>query len=165
VNQHRYNGDVDTVTYQGRTIRIEWLQDDCCGAPWDETDCYGTVKGWQQSDKAPGEVILCRSWGSKLIYDFAGSVADWKKQGVSGQDADRYATHSVKRLKAHLSDHWSYLRAKVTIDGLEYEEYLGSIESDYAADVISDLLIEAKHAIDKHQRNLVAVMRLLLVGV
>jgi hypothetical protein len=57
------------------------------------------------------------------------------------------------------------MTASVSVDGLEYTDCLGAIESDYAEDVINDLLAEAKHAIDKYQRNLVAVMRLLLVGV
>ena len=162
---HRFDGDTDSVTYQGRTIRIEWGHDSCYGWPWEENDCYGIVKGWQQSDKAPGEVILCSNRGSKLIYDYAGSVANWKKQGICGQEADKYANQSVKRLKEYLLDNWSYAMARVTIEGLEYEETVGGIESDNAAGYIADLVCEAKSAIDEHQCNLVVFMRLLVIGV
>ena len=160
---HRCAGETDSVTYQGRTIKIEWNNDDCYGRPWEENDCYGIVKGWQRSDKAPGEVILCSDRGDKLIYDCAGSVAKWKKEGVCGQEADRYARQSVKRLKEYLLDNWSYVFARVTIEGLEYEEAVGGIESDNAANYIGDLVCEAKFAIDEHQRNLVVFMRLLMV--
>ena len=163
MSSHRYDGDIDSVTYQGRTIKVEWNNDSCYGAPWEENDCYGIVKGWQRSDKAPGEVILCTSRGDKLIYDYAGSVAKWKKEGICGQEADRYAKQSVKRLKEYLLDNWSYLFAWITIEGLEYEETLGGIESDNAADCMGDLVCEAKSAIDEHQRNLVVFMRLLMV--
>jgi hypothetical protein len=90
MSSHRFNGDIDCVTYQGRKIKIEWGHDGCMGSPWEKSDCYGIVKGWQRSDKAPGEVILCSDRGDKLIYDYAGSVAKWKKEGFYGQEADRY---------------------------------------------------------------------------
>ena len=165
MSSHRFDGDVDSVIYQGRKIKIKWGHDACHGAPWEENDCYGIVKGWQRSDKAPGEVILCSDRGDKLIYDYAGSVANWKKQGMCGQEADKYASQSVKRLKEYLLDNWSYAMARVTIEGLEYEQTMGGIESDNAADYIADLVCEAKSAIDEHQRNLVVFMRLLAMGV
>ena len=165
MSSHRYDGQIDSVTHQGRTIKIEWNNDDCYGKPWEENDCYGIVKGWQRSDKAPGEVILCSNRDDKLIYDYAGSVAKWKKEGICGQEADQYAKQSVKRLKEYFLDNWSYLFARITIEGLEYEETLGGIESDIAADYIGDLVPEAKSAIDEHQRNLVVFMRLLATEV
>jgi hypothetical protein len=164
MSSDRFNGDVDCVTYQGRTIKIEWSHDAYCGPPWEESDCYGIVKGWQQSDKASGEVILCSDRGDKLIYDYAGSVANWKKQGVCGQQADEMARQSVKRLKEYLLDNWSYAMVRVTIEGLEYEETVSGIESDNAADYIADLVCEAKSAIDEHQRNLVVFIHLLMVA-
>ena len=165
MSSHRFIGDVDCVTYQGRTIKIKWDYHDCMTTPWEESDCYGIVKGWQRSDKAPGEVILCSDRGDKLIYDYAGSVAKWKKEGVCGQEADKHANHCVRRLKEYLLDNWSYAMARVTIEGLEYEEIVGAIESDNAADYIADLVCEAKSVIDNHQRNLVVFMRLLAMGV
>jgi len=164
VNQHRYNGDVDTVTYQGRTIRIKWEYDQFGGTPWDFSGSE-FVSDWVGRDKRPGEVVICNDRGSKRFYDFADSVAQLKKDGISGTDADRIAKSEAERFRDWCNDQWYFMTASVSVDGLEYTDCLGAIESDCAAGVIDELLPEAKHAIDKHQRNLVAVMRLLLVGV
>jgi hypothetical protein len=163
VGQHRYDGDVDTVTYQGRTIRIKWEYDQFGGTPW---DFYGSefVSDWVSRYKRPGEVIICNDRGSKRFYDFADSVAGLKKDGISGTDADRIAKSHVERFRDWCSDEWYFMTASVSVDGLEYTDCLGAIESDCAADCIADLVCEAKSAIDEHQRNLVVFMRLLLVG-
>jgi len=162
--QHRYHGDVDTVTYQGRTIRIEWEYDQFVYTPWYFSGSE-FVSDWVSRDKRLGEVAICNDRGSKRFYNFADSVAQLKKDEISGTDADRIAKSEVERFRNWCSDQWYYMTASVSVDGLEYTDCLGAIESDYAEDVINDLLAEAKHAIDKYQRNLVAVMRLLLVGV
>jgi hypothetical protein len=162
--QHRYHGDVDTVTYQGRTIKIEWEYDQFAYTPWDFSGSE-FVSDWVRRDKHPGEVVICNDRGSKRFYNFADSVAKLKKDGISGTDSDRITKSEVERFRNWCSDQWYYMTASVSVDGLEYTNCWSAIESDYAADVINDLLAEAKHAIDKYQRNLVAVMRLLLVGV
>jgi hypothetical protein len=119
---------------------------------------------WLSRDKEPGEVIICSSSGSKRFYHFAGAVAQLKMDGCSGAEADRIAKSEVKRFQDWCNDQWHYINAFVTIDGLEYTASLGAIESDWADSAMDDLLAEAKSAIDDYQRNLVAVIRLLLAG-
>lgn len=163
MSSHRYAGDTDSVTYQGRTIRIEWSFEQLGGKPWDYCD-YGNVTDWLYRDKQPGEVIICSDHGSKRFYDFANAVARLKQEGCSGAEADRIAKSEVKRFQDWCNDQWFYMNASVTIDGLEYTDSLGGIESDYADSAMDVLLAEAKSAIDEHQRNLVVFMRLLAMA-
>jgi hypothetical protein len=163
MSSHRYAGDIDSVTHQGRKIKIEWSYDEFGGKPWDNCD-YGNVTDWLRRDKEPGEVIICADRNSKRFYDFAGAVTKLKKEGCSGADADRIAKSEVKRFQDWCNDKWYYMNASVTIDGLEYAECLGAVESDCADSAMNDLLAEAKCAIDEHQRNLVVFMRLLMVA-
>jgi hypothetical protein len=164
MSSHRFDGDIDSVTYQGRTIRIKWSYDEFGSKPWDDCD-YGNVTDWLWRDKGPGEVIICADRGSKRFYNFAGAVAKLKKEGCNGADADRIAKSEVKRFQDWCNDQWFYMNASVTIDGLEYTDSLGGIESDCADSAMDVLLDEAKSAIDDHQRNLVVFMRLLAMGV
>jgi hypothetical protein len=164
MSSHRYHGQVDSVTYQKRTIKIEWSYDEFGGKPWDDCD-YGNVTDWLRRDKEPSEVIICTDRGSKRFYDFAGAVAKLKKEGCSGAEADLITRSEVKRFQDWCNDQWFYINASVTIDGLEYTDSLHWIESDCADGAMNDLLVEAKSAIDEHQRNLVVFMRLLAMGV
>jgi hypothetical protein len=163
MSSHRYHGQADSVTYQGRKIKIEWSYDEFGGKPWDDCD-YGNVTDWLRRDKEPGEVIICADRGSKRFYDFAGAVAKLKKEGCNGAEADRIAKSEVKRFQGWCNDQWFYMNADVTIDGLEHTSSLGGIESDCVDGVINDLLFEAKSAIDEHQCNLVVFMRALMVA-
>jgi hypothetical protein len=157
MSSHRFNGDVDSVNYQGRTIKIKWSYD----------DFGGNLTDWLWRDKGPGEVIICADRGFKFkrFYDFAAAVAKLKKEGCSGAEADSIAKSEVKRFRDWCNDRWHYMNASVTIDGLEYTDSLGGIKSDFADSAMDDLLVEAKSAIDEHQRNLVVFMRLLAMGV
>jgi hypothetical protein len=160
MSSHRFHGDVDSVTYQGRTIRIEWSYDEFGGRPWDHCD-NGNVTSYRFHSKNPGEVIIHESRDGNTFYDFAGAVTKLKKEGCSGAEADRIAKSEVKRFRDWCNDYWHYENATVTIDGLEYTDSHGGIESDCADSAMDDLLVEAKSAIDEHQRNLVVFMRLL----
>jgi hypothetical protein len=163
MSSHRFDGDVDSVTYQGRTIKVKWGHDEFGGNPWDDCD-YGNVTDWLCRDKEPGEVIICTDRGSKRFFDFASAVAKLKKEGCSGAEANSTAKFLVKRFQDWCNDQWFYVNASVTIDGLEYTDSLGGIESDFTDGVINDLLVEAKSAIDEHQRNLVVFMRFLVMA-
>jgi hypothetical protein len=163
MSSHRFDGDIDSVAYQGRTIKIEWSCDEFGGKPWDYCD-YGNVTSYRYHSKNPGEVVIHESRDGKIYYDFAGAVARLKKEGCSGAEADGIAKSEVKRFQDWCNGQWFYMNASVTIDGLEYTDSLGWIESDCADGVMDDLLVEAKSAIDEHQRNLVVFMRLLVMA-
>lgn len=165
--QSRYAGQVETFQHAGREIKVSWSNDEDAHAPWIETDCYGIVSRWTSRDKEPGEVIVATDRNSILFFDFAGTVAKFRKEGMSGQDAHNAALHSCERVRKYCSDQWSYLCATVEVDklcndGSSYLDCLCGIESDSAASCIPDLLAEAKAAIDKHQKENVVLVRLLL---
>jgi hypothetical protein len=158
---NRAHGDADERTYQGRTIRVKFEFDEFAGAPWDEFDPLGAVADWTTRPKAPGELILATHRSAHRFYDFAGAVAGLRRDGLTGPEAEGVARSEYEIFRSWLADDWSYMTATVTVDGLDYSDSLGGISGLGAADVIADLMPGAKAAIDKHQRDAVALFRLL----
>lgn len=158
----RYLGQIEEYETANHTIKVEWLEEFGGVCPW-EFDSLGEVSDWKYNHtKGSGEMILCKNRGSARYYDFAEAVANLRSQGVSGADAHNGAMAEFNRFRAWCNEEWYYLTAKVTISGIdEYEEYLGMIESDYAAIAESELVDEAKHHIEKYQCELVTSIRVL----
>lgn len=53
------------------SFKVELVDDQDHGAPWEECDGHGPVSGWTRRDKLPGELLLNESHGDKRYYDFA----------------------------------------------------------------------------------------------
>lgn len=161
----RYLGQIEEYETPNHTIKVEWLEEYDNTPPWEFCDSLGEVSDWQYNHtKGSGEMILCKDRGSARYYDFAQAVANLRSQGLSGEDAHNGAMAEYNRFKAWCNDEWYYLTAKVTISGIDdYEEYLGMIDSDYAAMAESELVAEAIHHIEKYQRELVTSVRVLMM--
>lgn len=163
-DKERYAGQEEEVLYKGHKIKVKWHYEECGIIPWEECDCYGTVSNWERRDKYPGEVIIASDRGSYRFFDLAGLVAELRHDGMTGEEADKAARATCARMKAWCNDEWGYLWASVKVNSIDYEESLGMIESDYAAEPLEDMLEQAKEAIDKHQANLVTYIRLLMAN-
>ena len=52
-------------------FRVEFVDDNDSGAPWENAEGHGPVTGWETRDKLPGELVLNSDRGAKRFYDFA----------------------------------------------------------------------------------------------
>jgi hypothetical protein len=155
----------ETLTQHGKTYRIEWVYDECHGAPWEESDGHGIVSDWVSRDKKPGELVLNSDRGLSRFYDYAATIEKAKAEGwgisdpegkTKAQIAAEAVMQDFKYLHKWCNDEWHYCGIVVTVlddDGEETDNSasLWGIEDDgycsrgYHATVIQDLIGECEY--------------------
>jgi hypothetical protein len=109
--------------------------------PWDMDD-YMPMSDWSQRDKKPGEIIVSSDYPHKRFFDFAGCVAQYRKDGVKGADAAKYAQENCERVRQWCNDQWYYVGVVVTDTESEESESLWGIESDCGIAYIKETALD-----------------------
>lgn len=127
------------------TFGVKFEDDTDAGAPWENSDGHGTVSGWEQRDKMPGELVLNSGRSGKRFYDFAGACKTALAEGWDAaprndgteskrQQAAKAARADFEYLREWCTDQWAYVGVIVTLlddDGEETEvsDSLWSVEN------------------------------------
>lgn len=159
--------DGDTFSHDGREFRINIVDDEDSGAPWDRADGHGVVSDWTTRDKRPGERVLNTDRSSKRYYDVQASIAiakrdGWDAQpygGTKGERAARAVDADFEYLRRWCNDQWRYVGVVVTLldeDGEDAgeSESLWGIESesdDYIAETAREYAGQICARLDKEQ--------------
>ena len=150
---HAY--DSTTIEHEGHSITVSWHYDEGLREPWKENDGHGPVSEWTTRDKQAGELVLCKDGRSKRFYDFAEACRIAKRDGWDsqpfnkGQESKRQQAAKAARadfeyLRAWCNDEWHWSYYTVTIEGMDYDESCGGIESDSQAEIEQEALADAK---------------------
>lgn len=156
------------IEENGKIYRVEFHTDEDTGAPWEEHDGHGTVSGWENRDKKPGEVVISECRGGKRFYDVTETTRIAKRDGwglcndaraelakilgrapTAGEIRAEAVRLDLERMRAWCNDGWHWCGIVVfplTDDGDELRskaQSLWGIESDagsYFGEVISELI-------------------------
>jgi hypothetical protein len=109
--------------------------------PWHMQD-YMPVSDWERRDKKPSELVVNTDNGSKRFFDFAACVVQFKKDGVSGADAAKYARENYERVRSWCNGRWFYMGVIVTDTESGKATSLWGIESDSGEDFIKETVLD-----------------------
>jgi hypothetical protein len=128
-------------------------QDGHITTPWDEYDGLGTVTEWVRRDKRPGEKILTTDRQYRRYYDYAGAVANARREWPTSAEAVAAVDREYDVWRAWCAQEWYYGVVVVTVsaDGVTLAtEALGGVEvnypgtdNSYLTEVAAELLAEA----------------------
>lgn len=158
----------ETREHRGHTITLSWHPDYDMGEPWKEHDGHGIVSGWEHRDKAPGELVLCSDRSAKRFYDYSGTLARARKEGWGLSDEGKEALarklgheptakeiraesvmHDYQYLKDWCEDRWCWVWYRVEIEGMEYDDTLGGIDSLSMGEFEAEAFASAQSYIDR----------------
>jgi hypothetical protein len=74
-------GDTHEFYICDQGFRVTVHEDSDAGLPWEREDGHGTVSGWTDRAKRPGELVLAQSRRSKRYYDFAEACRIARRDG------------------------------------------------------------------------------------
>jgi hypothetical protein len=145
----------------GLTLKLSWFYESFAQSPWEQcelSDRFFTGK-WEHrpnKEKRPYECLIAGSKGSFVVYNFADAVANLRKQGLSGELADKEARREVKWLEDWFNDKWYYATLIVECEKLKDFDPIsvGCYEYPYhREEAETELIVEAKSQIDRIQSN------------
>ena len=109
----------DTIEIDGLTFGVTLEPDTDAGFPWDNMSTFGTVTHWERRDKAPGERILLLGRSGARFYNFAGAVAQARREGYTGPAAVEAVEQEFNYFRAWCNDQWRYVGVVVTLLDVE----------------------------------------------
>lgn len=147
----------ETIEYNDKAYLVEWVYDEHCGPPWENSDGHGVVSDWVTRDKKPGELVLAEGRGRRRYYDLAATMKIAKRDGwnaepyewpTKNEQAHAAVMADYEYLRRWCNDEWHYCGIVVTklVDGCKAESAsIFGVESDaddYHKEIIKELIDE-----------------------